>query len=1137
MKFQSYKYLLASLVICLLTFIISSQLCASQHIYTISSPREALSFEKKSDYEKTADYDVVKLFGAHLMNEIGEPALPVKNIYVAMPNNVQVVNVEIISAEVQELSGRYRIYPAQTPVPLTESANIGPFVSPKVDLYDSSMPYPKDIIEYVGTGWLGGLRIAMLRVYPVQYIPSEGILKFYDRIEFNLITKVDEQPKPVVTRTLNAQWTYDEICKDLVINPQEIGGSKNYKAPTGEFFEYLIITNDQLAPSFQPLADWKTQKGIPAVIRTTSWISSVYSGRDLQEKIRNYLKIAYQDSGLVWVLLGGDTQIVPCRYAKIELESYPEDIPSDLYYSDLDGSWDFDGDSFYGEPEDSLDIFPDVFIGRAPATTVQQAQRFVNKVLTYSKTPTLGYQRRGLFFAEFMDARTDEGIAKDMIIDRYIPENFDQVIRLYASLGNLNAGAVVSYLNQGFNIANHCGHANEYLLSTGSDYVTSSSFDNLGNSPKFTGILYSIGCWPAALDYDCIAEHFVNSANGGGFFIGNSRYGWFTPSFPGYGSSDLFDQEFFSEVFLKLKPQLGVALAGSKLRYAADAQRVNDYRWVCFELNLLGDPEMGLWTDTPANLTVDYPDTLVIGESELLVSVMGNSQPVKDALVCVSKGGEVYKSGMTGADGQVRLKILPTSTGTLSIVVTASNFLPYQGSAVVESDRPSITPCGYVIYDSVGNNDGIVNPGERIGMWLKLTNLGSQTANGVACSLSTSSVLVDSIGNAQIYYGNIAPGDTVVTGEFYFQVSSMAQDRDIIYFDLHVTDNGGFSWDPQVAVTVGAPVLVYLKTNLDDGLGGDGMPDPNETINLWLTIKNTGLGNSNETYGILSTNDPYITILSDSSWFGDLGPADSANSVIPYRFAISGVCPNQHIAWLSLTLVGEDYSTVDSFRLYVGDVGFFDDVENGEGGWAHSGTTDQWHISAHRSHSEGHSWYCGNEGSWLYSRDFTAYLVSPPIVLADFARLSFWTWHYIESGWDYAFCEINKGDGWRELGMLTGQSGGWVQKTYDLSDYAGDVVQIRFSFLSDDDDFQFEGWYIDDIEVTPRKSEFICGDCNGDGVVELSDVVYLISYLYRGGPAPIPYPSGNLNGDSIINLGDLVYLINYLYKSGPPPCP
>jgi hypothetical protein len=1128
MKSHVFQSMLAGLIICALIFAVPSQVYADQHTSAISFSQTQLSFEKISGY------DVVKLPGAHLMNKIGEPALPVRNIYVALPGNAQVINVELTSFEVKELSGTYHVYPAQPPVPTKKDAQPGPFIQPKPSIYNSAEPYPKNIVEYVGTGSLGGQRIAILRVYPVQYLPSVGVLKFYDRIEFSLITKSDEKSPPVIFRSSTAQRIYDEISRDLVINPEETGQSMNYALPSGESFEYLIITNDQLISSFQPLADWKTQKGIPAVIRTVSWINSNYSGRDLPEKIRNYLKIAYQDSGMVWVLLGGDTQIVPCRYAKIQMESISEDIPSDLYYSDLDGSWDYDGDSWFGEPEDSLDIFPDVFVGRAPVSTLQQAQGFVNKVFTYSRTPTSGYQLKGLFFAEYMDARTDEGIGKDMIINRYVPERFYPVTRLYESLGNLSSGAVINSLNQGFNIANHCGHANYYILSTGIDYILDSDFDGLSNAPKFTGVLYSTGCWPAAIDYDCIGEHFVNSSNGGGFFIGNSRYGWFTPSFPGYGSSDLFDHEFFSEVFLKQNLSLGVALAGSKLEYSADAHAVNDYRWVCFELTLLGDPEMALWTDTPASLTTSHPDTIMVGESEFLVSVSNGNQPVKDALVCVSKGGEVYSTGMTGADGQMRLRISPTSTGTLTVTATASNFLPYQGNTVVVSTRPDIAQCGYVVSDASGNNDGIVNPGERIGMSLKLTNSGNQTAYGVACSLSTSSPLVDAIQDDQAYYGNIAPGDTA-NGEFTFDVSSTASDRDVIYFDAYITDTNQVSWNPQVAVTVGAPVVVYLKNNIYDGASGNGLADPNDTISLYITVKNEGLGNSRETYGMISTDDSYITVLSDSSWFGDLGPEYSVTSITPYKLEISGACPNGHIAWLSLTLAGENYSTVDSFRLFVGNVSFSDDVESGSGGWTHSGTTDEWHITTHRSHSESHSWYCGNEGTWLYSIDFTAYLVSPSIVVADGAKLSFWTWYYIESGWDYAFCEINRGEGWKELGMVTGQSGGWIQKTYDLSEYSGDTVQIRFSLLSDNDAYQFEGWYIDDVSIMPEGPNFACGDCNGDGSVNSSDVVFLINYLFVGGPAPIPYQSGDVNHDSSINSADVVYLINYLFAGGPQP--
>jgi len=68
-----------------------------------------------------------------------------------------------------------------------------------------------------------------------------------------------------------------------------------------------------------------------------------------------------------------------------------------------------------------------------------------------------------------------------------------------------------------------------------------------------------------------------------------------------------------------------------------------------------------------------------------------------------------------------------------------------------------------------------------------------------------------------------------------------------------------------------------------------------------------------------------------------------------------------------------------------------------------------------------------------------------------------------------------------------------------------------------------------------RRSDFIRGDANGDGIIDLGDLVYLIGYLYTGAPAPDPVWVGDCNRDGIVDIGDVVYLINYLFKGGPPP--
>ena len=65
--------------------------------------------------------------------------------------------------------------------------------------------------------------------------------------------------------------------------------------------------------------------------------------------------------------------------------------------------------------------------------------------------------------------------------------------------------------------------------------------------------------------------------------------------------------------------------------------------------------------------------------------------------------------------------------------------------------------------------------------------------------------------------------------------------------------------------------------------------------------------------------------------------------------------------------------------------------------------------------------------------------------------------------------------------------------------------------------------------------EFICGDVNGNQLVNIQDVTYLINFLYKGGPAPIPPLSGDVNASGITNIQDVTYLINFLYKGGPAP--
>lgn len=74
-----------------------------------------------------------------------------------------------------------------------------------------------------------------------------------------------------------------------------------------------------------------------------------------------------------------------------------------------------------------------------------------------------------------------------------------------------------------------------------------------------------------------------------------------------------------------------------------------------------------------------------------------------------------------------------------------------------------------------------------------------------------------------------------------------------------------------------------------------------------------------------------------------------------------------------------------------------------------------------------------------------------------------------------------------------------------------------------------------DFQFALEIGSYILGDANYDQDVNVGDVVYVVSYLFRSGPPPIPYFSGDASGDGIIDVGDVIHLVNYLFRDGPPP--
>jgi hypothetical protein len=67
-------------------------------------------------------------------------------------------------------------------------------------------------------------------------------------------------------------------------------------------------------------------------------------------------------------------------------------------------------------------------------------------------------------------------------------------------------------------------------------------------------------------------------------------------------------------------------------------------------------------------------------------------------------------------------------------------------------------------------------------------------------------------------------------------------------------------------------------------------------------------------------------------------------------------------------------------------------------------------------------------------------------------------------------------------------------------------------------------------------ASWTCGDCDGNGLVNVSDIVLLINYVFADGPPPYPEWAGDVDCNGTVNVSDVVYLINYVFGEGPEPC-
>lgn len=471
-----------------------------------------------------------------------------------------------------------------------------------------------------------------------------------------------------------------------------------YTTKESSIYDYLIITSIKYDSIFSRLKDWKTKKGYKTKLSFIESILPYYSGVDSAEKIRNYIKDEYNLNRFKYLLLGGDRAIIPVRRVfamNCNADYYADEdsIPSDIYYSNLDGNFNLDGDSIWGEVEDSADLVPEVVVGRILFDTIYYGPSpIISRIIDYDLVKNTEHLTRGVFLGMILwdDPITSGGVAKDMIEKDIIPDYF-HILKFYEDQGHTGKSDILDSLDFGYNIVNHNGHGSfKGVWVDNSTAITRGDATTMTNGSK-SGLFYSIGCWVGAFDREdttyilhSITENFQDSPTGGFIsLITNSRYGWGAPGYPGYGVSEILDYRFFQILFKESDDKRPSEILNQvKSEIEPFSYDENLYRWHMYQLNYFGDPELPIFTENPKGLNVLFrKDSNILG---LFVKDDDNI-PVSNALVCLSKDTILFR-GKTDGNGYIDLPLTGINDSVyLYFVVSKVNYKTFYDSLRIDN--------------------------------------------------------------------------------------------------------------------------------------------------------------------------------------------------------------------------------------------------------------------------------------------------------------------------------------------------------------------------------------------------------------------------------------------------------------------
>ena len=870
---------------------------------------------------KTKEGDFIKLIinGFVSNNNYGQAELPVLKKLFNIPFGAEVI-IKIENYEKQTISLfdydiNLPIFPTQPSLSKGDNVEDVPFIFDKAFYQTNSF----DETPFVTTQLLGkmrGRKIARLNISPVRYNPVTNELLIITYIEVKVTFKNTNHEKDLAIRKKyynpNFEHQFKQFINYLPLSSKDV--ITNYP------IKYVIISDPMFQTILQPFVEWKIKKGFLVVEGYTNDPNVGSTTTSIKAFIKTiYDNATVNDPPPTYLLIVGDEAQIP------SFSGNTGSHISDMYYCEFDGGGDF---------------YPEMYYGRFSATIPEELTPQVLKTLEYEQytMPDPTYLDEVLMVAG-VDASMAPTYGNGQInygTDHYynIAHGLTSYTYLYGSGSPITSdspGASASIIG---NVSNGVGFAN-YTAHCGSSGWSDPSFStsdipSLQNTNEY-GLIIGNCCQSNKFDVpECFGEALLraNSKGAVGYIGGSNNTYWDEdfwwgvgngttppPTNPTYQQTGLgvYDCVFHengeqqSDWFITQ----GQMLHSGNLA-VTQAGGSEQYYWEIY--HLMGDPSVMPYFGVPSLMNVTHASAIPVGSSTLTVTTE------EHAYVALSMNGVLLDAQLVSSSGVVNLSFSPlTNLGNADLVVTKQFREPYIGIvSIITSNSPFIICPSYLVDDSFGNSNGIVDFSEVIHLDIDLQNLGSVNASNVSIKLSTNDQYITITDSLDITPGVNTSQISNILDAFTFIVDNNIPDQHQVQFQLDATDANANLWTSYIQLILNAPVLGYISFTIDDltSGNGNGKLDAGETTDIIIEAVNSGHADISNLVSNLSSLSPYVNVTSSMTNINNLTIGQQYNTV--FTINIDALTPLGTLVDLPFNLDNGVYSYNYTFSDVVG---------------------------------------------------------------------------------------------------------------------------------------------------------------------------------------------------------------------------